>query len=89
MNLYTKLTKGIKVKVHEGGLFSKDKYEYVYPIIRKLPFGATVFDINGVSFTYFDYCVQESSNDETIRSLIYQEDGHLYTSWNSKASIIF
>lgn len=78
------------------GYLNDQIYEYShkgiflkYPIIRKLPFGATIFDVDGISFTYFDYCVQESANDDEIRSLIYQEDGHLYTSWNSKASIIF
>lgn len=60
-----------------------------YEKLRKLNFGATIFDVRGVSFTHFDYCIQDSNRGEDIRSLIYQEDGHLYTSWNSRASIIF
>lgn len=68
--------------------FSND-YKDPYDVVRSLPFGAEVFDINGIAFTYFDSCVQESNNTQDIRSLIYQEDGHLYTSWDSPASILF
>jgi len=57
--------------------------------IRTLPFGAVIKDIDGVSVTYFDYCVQDNSSSDDIRSLIYQEDGHCYTSWGSRASILF
>ena len=57
--------------------------------IRRLHFGPKVYDYNGVSVSYSDYCVQESTTGEDIRSLIFLEDGHCYTSWNSKASILF
>jgi len=56
-------------------------------LIRSLPYGAKLYDVDGVSFTYFNYCIQDSSNGEDIRSLIY--DGHLGTSWASKAGRIF
>lgn len=56
--------------------------------IRDLMFGATVWDINGVGFTSMQYCV-ESQNGEVMRSLIYQADGHLYTTWDHPGSIIF
>lgn len=58
-------------------------------LIRILPYGTKVYDIDGISVTSFDYCVQDDNDGENIRSLIYEEDGHLYTSWNSKASILF
>jgi hypothetical protein len=57
--------------------------------IRQLNFGTSVYDMRGVAVTAFDYCVQELAAEDDIRTLIYQEDGHLYTSWSSKASIIF
>lgn len=57
--------------------------------IRVLPHGAEVFDVGGVAVSFSDYCVQEANNTRDIRSLIFQEDGHLYTSWSSKASILF
>lgn len=56
--------------------------------IRDLLFGASVYDIDGIGFTHMEYCV-ESQNGEVMRSLIYQADGHLYTTWDHKGSIIF
>jgi len=67
----------------------KDFKECTFDVIRKLSFGATVYDVNGVAVTMFDECVQHTNNNEDIRSLIYQEDGHMYTSWDSPASILF
>lgn len=58
-------------------------------LIRELPYGAQLFDFQGIAVTYFDYCIQDTHGQEDIRSLIFQEDGHLYTTWNSKASILF
>lgn len=66
----------------------KEFNDYVN-IIRKLPFGVTVYDFKGISVTMFEECLQHNNNNEDIRSLIYQEDGHMYTSWNSSASILF
>jgi uncharacterized Fe-S cluster-containing radical SAM superfamily protein len=57
--------------------------------VRTLPFGAHIYDVRGVGVTVMDYCIQENSNSEDIRSLIYQHDGHLYTTWDKKGSIIF
>jgi len=58
-------------------------------VIRTLPYGATVYDIQDIAVTAFDYCVQDANNNNDIRNLIYAEDGHLYTAWNSEASILF
>lgn len=58
-------------------------------VIRKLPYGATVYDIGGIAITWFNYCIQDQHGVDDIRSLIFQEDGHLYTAWDSQASILF
>ena len=39
--------------------------------------------------TIIDYCIQEYNNTEDIRSLIYHQDGYMYTSWDKPASILF
>jgi len=57
--------------------------------LRSLAYGAEVYDLNGVAVSFSDYCIQDNNNGEDLRSLIYQEDGHCYTSWNSKASMLF
>ncbi len=58
-------------------------------VIRKLPYGATIYDIGGIAVTWFDYCIQDDHGVDDIRSLIYLEDGHCYTAWDSPASILF
>jgi len=58
-------------------------------LIRVLNHGAGIYDVNGIAVSFSDYCIQEVNNTEDIRSLIFLEDGHLYTSWNSKASLLF
>lgn len=50
---------------------------------------SSVYDCQGISLVMSDYCIQEFSNPDDIRSLIFHEDGHLYTSWDSPASILF
>ena len=57
--------------------------------LLKLPYGSSIVDIDGIAVAAFEYCLQDSSNGEDIRSLIFQEDGHLYLTWNSEASILF
>ena len=57
--------------------------------LRTLPYGVEVYDLEGVAVSYSNYCIQDNNNTEDIRSLIFQEDGHVYTAWNSRASILF
>ncbi len=49
--------------------------------LRRLSFGAGIYMIEGISCIYIKNCIQENSNDEDIRSLVYWGDGHLSTSW--------
>lgn len=49
--------------------------------IRDLPYGVSIYNIDGISITYFDYCIQDKSSDGDVRSLIFHEDGHLSTTW--------
>lgn len=58
--------------------------------IRILPFdGSKVWSHKGISVVFSDYCIQETNKTDDTRSLIFLEDGHLYTSWSDPASIIF
>lgn len=54
--------------------------------IERLPHGVEVHDINGIAVSFSDYCVQEYNDTKDIRSLIYLEDGHCYTSWDKMSS---
>lgn len=67
----------------------KDACKMKGRLLRTLPLGARVYEYEGIAVSYSDYCIQDYNNDNDIRSLIYDEDGHLYTSWDTKASILF
>lgn len=58
-------------------------------LLRNLEYGSKVFDYKGIAVSYSDYCIQDHNNGEDIRSLIFMEDGHVYTNWASDASILF
>jgi hypothetical protein len=58
-------------------------------LIRDLATGVKVYDVGGISLAISDYCIQEQDSGSNLRSLVFQEDGHLYTSWGSRASILF
>lgn len=65
------------IKFTQGLIDIRDKSQF----IRSLPYGASLYSYKGVSFTYFDYCIQDSSSNDDIRSLIFYEDGHVSTTW--------
>ncbi len=58
-------------------------------LIRVLSFGSNVHSLCSMSITVIDYCIQESHNENDIRSLIYHQDGHMYTAWDKPSSILF
>jgi len=58
-------------------------------LVRVSAFGNEVWAVGSIAVMFSDYCIQEQSHEESIRSLVFKEDGHLYTSWSSEASILF
>jgi sulfatase maturation enzyme AslB (radical SAM superfamily) len=75
----------------EHAVFFKmlDEYKIKKNIIRELPWGSKVWNVEGIAVSIIDYCIQENHNENNIRSLIYNQDGHMYTSWDKQASVIF
>ncbi len=56
--------------------------------LRQLITGENLYEWEGISFTHSDHCIQERSNGEDdIRSLVFLEDGHVYTGWNVKSPL--
>ena len=47
-----------------------------------------IYDYDEISIMTINNCIQNRAKDDMVRSLIFKEDGHLYTSWNSNASIL-
>ena len=75
---YDKLVGEMNVCLDKFGLF-----------LRETEFGMKIYDYRGVSITRSDYCIQDSSTVNNLRSLILMDDGHVYTNWYSKASRLF
>lgn len=59
------------------------------PPFGALNYGPYLYDVDGISVSSPSLCIQESHKISDLRSLIYLQDGHLYTSWKTKASKIF
>jgi len=57
-------------------------------LLRRTAFGMEIWEYRGLSITKSSYCIQDANHDADIRSLIFREDGHLYTNWDTKASRI-
>lgn len=51
-------------------------------LARVLPHGPSIYTVDGIDICFSDYCIQENNNTTDIRSLIFLEDGHVYTSWD-------
>jgi len=58
-------------------------------LVREMVHGGRVYDYEGISVMHIDTCMQSCNRTNDIRSLIFAEDGHMYTSWDTPASIIF
>ena len=58
-------------------------------LIRTSAFGNEVWAVGSIAVMFSDYCLQEESHEENIRSLVFKEDGHVYTNWSSEASVLF
>ena len=56
-------------------------------LLRTLSYGAAVYDYRGLS-TCIATCMTDATQEDEIRSLILQPDGHLYHSWNYKGSCL-
>jgi len=51
--------------------------------------GITTYSYKGISVCFSDYCIQEAHKTDNIRSLVFQDNGHLYTSWDDPTSGLF
>ena len=60
-----------------------------YPVIGHLAEGVAVRDCGGLALVVFPRCLQERADRADLRSLVYHQDGHLYSGWASPASRIF
>lgn len=57
-------------------------------LLYKLPFGAQVYSIEGMSTVIDDDCMSKESN-ESLKYVILRENGKLYAQWDDEGSLIF
>jgi hypothetical protein len=56
--------------------------------LYKLPFGATVYSITGMSTVIDDNCMSKNES-EKLKYIILRENGKLYSQWDDEGSLIF
>jgi hypothetical protein len=69
--------------IREGGR-TPGKGIFLY----KLPFGASVYSIEGMSAVIDDDCMSKENN-EFLKYVILRENGKLYAQWDNEGSLIF
>lgn len=57
--------------------------------LEKLEYGATKYDILGMSVVLDDDCMATDTNKEVVKYLILRPDCKLYSKWDTPASLIF
>lgn len=79
----------------QGHEFSPEKYaEIEYYVskhgtpIARLPFGFTKYSVHGISTVIDDNCMSKDNIDE-MKYAILRPNGHLYSRWDDKGSLIF
>lgn len=60
-----------------------------FPSIGKTIYGAEIRRINDMSVIYDDDCMAKKPIDNTVKYLILRPNCKLYSSWDSKASLVF
>lgn len=56
--------------------------------LYRLPFGAMVYSINGMSVAIDDNCMSKNNNDD-LKYVILRENGKLYCQWDDEGSLLF
>jgi hypothetical protein len=87
---YTKIAGWIrKNKLNDKELDKINRYVQDNGIfIRKLNWGASIYDVNGFSVAIVDCLQKPTGNDDDIRSVIFMPNAHVYSSWELKGSIL-
>lgn len=61
----------------------------LYPTIGKTLYGAYIKDCDGLSVIYDDDCMGKNPTKDTLKYLILRPNCKLYSSWDTKASLVF
>lgn len=80
------------VRDHE---FSQESFQNIKEYVRengtpiaKLPYNFIQYDVNGISTVIDDDCMAKD-NIEEMKYLVLRVNGHLYSRWDAKGSLVF
>lgn len=75
--------------------FPKEKFNEIVEYVRssgtavsRLPYGFIQYDVNGISTVIDDNCM-DKNNIEDMKYMILRPNGHLYSKWDLKGSLVF
>ena len=69
--------------------YFKDTVKFQGTYLDTLEYGADRYDFVGFSTVVDEDSMAQEANKEAVKYLILRPDGHLYSKWDSKASLIF
>ena len=76
-------------KPSEGWVNVLRKYIRMSPILGMTMYGATCYDIDGMSVIYDDDCMGKNPETDVKKYLILRPNCKLYSQWDSKSSLVF
>ena len=79
------------LNIHEFPFHLEDelvKYLKSCPSIGSTLYGATIRDVNGMSVIYDEDCMGKNPDSDVKKFLILRPNCHLYSQWDSKASLV-
>jgi hypothetical protein len=93
-DIYTGTPQGQWIREHqfrENGLAEIAAYIKQQGVeLYRLPFGASVYSVNGMSVVVDQDCMNKTVRDDgSIKYLILRPDCHLYCRWDDHGSLIF
>ena len=78
-----------KNAVSQSTVHEIEKYLAGCPVVGKTMYGATCYDVNGMSVIYDTDCMGKSPETDVKKYLILRPNCKLYSQWDSKASLVF
>lgn len=73
----------------DNGLVSLRDFLHSHKIIGSTAYGALIYDVDGMSVIYDNDCMGKNPTGDTIKYLILRPNCKLYSSWDTKASLVF
>lgn len=85
----TWIEKNVTNKSYDFITYLKEQIKTKGTYLETLEYGAKRYDFKGFSVVVDDDSMAKAEDKESVKYLILRPDGHLYTKWDTKASLLF